>query len=181
MMSLQRNVRRIFVATCRTSNSHAQSRPPPQHPSPFVVAVARHRYHVDSFRFPRHKTMTQQHQPPPPPPHLVYSFPMRSFATRRRRYQPSHSKGKSPEYWEKEYIKSKEHLDAMNKNKLQLEEPKQLNDIISWRVLLIMAISPLVLCMIIPDLRDKMFDSFSTPTSTSSLSSSDDGRHPNKK
>jgi hypothetical protein len=99
--------------------------------------------------------------------HLLYNqHQTRSLGTRRKRNHPSYGKhqNKSLEYWDQEYIKTKEQFDSINKNKLQFEEPKQLNDIISWRVLLVMAISPLVLCMIIPDLRNQMFDSLDNAT-----------------
>jgi hypothetical protein len=88
------------------------------------------------------------------------------LGTRRKRNHPSCGKhqNKSLDYWDQEYIRSKEQFDSINKNKLQFEEPKQLNDIISWRVLLVMAVSPLVLCLIIPDLRNQMFDSLDIAT-----------------
>jgi hypothetical protein len=168
MISQQSNFRRVFATSPRTQWNVLQRQRQPSRISA--------NYHVECI--PSRNTMTQQR---PQQTHLFNNYQTRLFATRRKRYQPNYNKSKSEEYWDKEYIKSKEHLDSINKNKLQLEEPKQLNEIISWKVLLIMAVSPLVLCLIIPDLRNQMLESFDMPASTSSTSSSINGSNQNKK
>ena len=162
-----------FVTSCRIqSNIVLQRQQQQQSSSSFISSSTK--YQVDCLRLK--KSMTQR-QP------LIFScnHPARSFATRRKRHQPNYNKSKSSEYWDNEYSKSKEHFDSINKNKLQLEEPRQLNDILSWRVLLIMAVSPLVLCLIIPDIRNQMLDAFDIPTSSTSAPSSLEESHPNKK
>ena len=113
-------------------------------------------------------THQRQHLP------LIHNnYQIRLFGTRRKRYQPgnNNNKSKSQDYWDKEYIKTKLQLESISKNKLQKEEPKHLSDVISWRVLLIMAVSPLVLCLIIPDIRNQMFESLDVPTTSTSSSS----------
>ena len=162
-----------FVTSCRIqSNIVLQRQQQQQSSSSFVSSSTK--YQVDCIRL--QKSMTQRKP-------LLFScnHQARSFATRRKRHQPNYNKSKSSEYWDNEYIKSKEHFDSINKNKLQLEEPRQLNDILSWRVLLIMAVSPLVLCLIIPDIRNQMLDAFDIPTSSTSAPSSLEESHPNKK
>ena len=158
-----------FVTSCRIQSNIVLQRQQQSSSSSFVSSSTK--YQVDCIRL--QKSMTQR-QP------LIFScnHPARSFATRRKRHQPNYNKSKSSEYWDNEYSKSKEHFDSINKNKLQLEEPRQLNDILSWRVLLIMAVSPLVLCLIIPDIRNQMLDAFDIPTSSTSASSSLEQSHP---
>jgi hypothetical protein len=86
---------------------------------------------------------------------------LQSFGTqqqRRKRYHYAKHKNSINEYWDKEYNKSKIELERMTK-KVSLNEPKQLNDIISWKVLVFMSISPVLICFLVPDLRQSMFDS----------------------
>jgi hypothetical protein len=168
-MVMQQKGLHILSATGRRIQQHVfqRQRQPSLPPPPSSSSMTQYQHYVRSSS--HNATMPQTHQRP----HLLltHNNQSRLFGTRRKRYQPSsNNKSKSQDYWDKEYIKSKLQLESISKNKLQIEEPKQLNDIISWRVLLIMAVSPLVLCLIIPDLRNQMLDSLDIPSTTQSSS-----------
>jgi hypothetical protein len=132
-------------------------------------------------------TGTFVQQPPPPSPTLKsLLLQERYFGTQRRqRRQPTYSKSNTnsnsnSEYWDKVYKKSKEQLEQMKINQhkvLRNNEPKSLNDMISWKVLLFMAISPLLLCLMIPELRTPMIDSFQQFIPTSYTIDTDNNNH----
>ena len=177
----------MLSATGRRIYQHALPRQPPplsrqQQSSSSLSSMAQYqqRYIRNSSR--NNTTMSQNthHQPQQQLLRITQNYHQNSrlFGTRRKRnHQPNNSNNNNKstksqeEYWDREYIKSKLKLESISKNKLQSEEPKQLNDIISWRVLLVMAVSPLMLCLIIPDLRNQMLDSFDVPPTSSTSSS----------
>lgn len=124
----------------------------------FMVSTKSRRIHPYALQHPSlhqfSNTRIQRQQQPPLT--LLNCQTSRLFGTRRKRSHPTH--GKSDEYWDKEYVKSKLRLESISKTKIV--EPKNLNDVISWKVLVVMAVSPLAICLVVPELREKMFESF---------------------
>jgi hypothetical protein len=81
---------------------------------------------------------------------------VRYFGSRRRHFRrPSYQS--HYDYWDKEYQKSKQ---EMMKNRVDFKEPKEFNGTLTWKPMLFMAISPLILCLFMPDVRQNMFTSF---------------------
>jgi hypothetical protein len=80
----------------------------------------------------------------------------RGFATRRRNFRrPSHQQSK--DYWDKEYERTKQQ--ALSGRKVVPEE-REMSEILNWKILLVMAVAPLLVCLVIPELRVKMLASF---------------------